>query len=77
MGRLPFALQQTNGFKIPAPEFAIRVNELQILETLPLGSHDFFLAKTVRSATTSGQEFHMIHGHYSAYRSRELDVGKI
>jgi flavin reductase (DIM6/NTAB) family NADH-FMN oxidoreductase RutF len=73
---LPFALRQTNGFNIPAPEFAIRVKELQILETLPLGSHDFFLAKTVRSATTSGQEFHMIHGYYSAYRSRELDLGK-
>jgi flavin reductase (DIM6/NTAB) family NADH-FMN oxidoreductase RutF len=70
---LPFALQQTNGFAIPAPEFAIRIQELQILETLPLGSHDFFLAKTVRSAAAPGREFHMIHGYYSAYRSRQLN----
>ena len=73
---LPFALQQANGFQISAPEFEIRVKELQILETLPLGSHDFFLAKTVRSATASGQEFHMIHGYYSAYRSRQLNLAK-
>jgi flavin reductase (DIM6/NTAB) family NADH-FMN oxidoreductase RutF len=69
---LPFQLQQIHDFEIPSPEFAIRVKQLQVLETLPLGSHDFFLAKTIRSAVTSaGPEFHMIHGFYSAYRNRK------
>jgi flavin reductase (DIM6/NTAB) family NADH-FMN oxidoreductase RutF len=70
---LPFALQQRNGFKLPSPEFAIRVKELQVLEVVPLGSHDFFLARVLQSATMSGQEFHMIHGYYSAYRNRKVD----
>jgi hypothetical protein len=72
---LPFQLQQIPDFEIPSPEFAIRVKQLQVLETLPLGSHDFFLARTVRSATKSAeQEFHMIHGFYSAYRNRKLHL---
>ncbi|HEV2280666.1 MAG TPA: hypothetical protein VGS02_20985 [Acidobacteriaceae bacterium] len=70
---LPFALQQMSGSETSAPEFAIRVKELQVLESLPLGSHDFFLARTVRSVTTPGEEFHMIHGHYSAYRRLQLE----
>ena len=72
---LPFQLRHIRDFEIPSPEFAIRVKELQVLKSLPLGSHDFFLARTVRSATKSSeQEFHMIHGFYSAYRNRKLDL---
>jgi flavin reductase (DIM6/NTAB) family NADH-FMN oxidoreductase RutF len=70
---LPCALQQISGLEISAPEFAVRVHELEVLECLPLGSHDFFMARMIRSVTTPGEEFHMIHGHYSAYRSRQLD----
>jgi flavin reductase (DIM6/NTAB) family NADH-FMN oxidoreductase RutF len=73
---LPFALRQSDGFTIPAPEFAIRTKELQIIETHPLGSHDFFLAKIVRSAAMQDQEFHMIHGYYSAYRRRQLNADR-
>lgn len=69
---LPFQVQHIHGFEIPSPEFGIRVKELQVLKSFPLGSHDFFLAQTVRSATkSSGHEFHMIHGFYSAYRNRK------
>lgn len=73
---LPVTLRQSNGFTIPAPEFAIRTKELQIIETQSLGSHDFFLAKVVQSAATPDQEFHMIHGYYSAYRARQFKLAK-
>jgi len=67
---LPVALQQSGGLDIPFPEFAIRIRELQVLEVLPLRSHNFFLAKTVRETINiSGQEFHMIHGFYAAHRN--------
>jgi hypothetical protein len=71
---LPFALRHLSSSDIAAPEFAIRVKELQVFDSLPLGSHDFFLARTVRTVTTPGEEFHMIHGHYCAYRRRELHL---
>src|SRR5882757_5346686 len=67
---LPFALQQSGGLEIPFPEFAIRIKELRVLEVRPLGSHNFFLAKTARETINmSGQEFHMIHGFYAAHRN--------
>jgi len=77
---LPFALQRSGGgVDIPFPQFAIRVVELQVIEVLPLGSHHFFLAKTVgETVNMPGQEFHMIHGFYAAHRNHckeYLDYG--
>jgi hypothetical protein len=75
---LPLQLQHTHEFDVPSPEFAIRTKELQVLETLSLGSHDFFLAKTIRDLTKSSeQEFCMIHGFYSAYRNRKRGHGHV
>lgn len=66
---VPFTLQHSNRLEVAFPEFAIRIWELQVLEALPLGSHTFFLAKTIRETTNmSGQEIHWIHGFYAAHR---------
>ena len=67
--QLPFSMREPSDLSILAPDFAIRVQELQVVYIQPLGSHTFFLARVVGEQTYSIEpEFHMIHGFYAAYR---------
>jgi hypothetical protein len=76
LSELPFALRQSDGLGIPYPEFAIRITGLQVFEVRPLGSHTLFLAKTIQKAiNVPGEEFHMIHGFYAAYRKSQTNDG--
>ncbi|RXH54182.1 flavin reductase [Granulicella sibirica] len=68
---LPFSLHPSPSLGIPVPDFALTVRELQIESALPLGSHNFFIARILGTQTqTSAPEFHRIHGIYAARRER-------
>jgi len=72
--RLPFAIQRSRIFSLPCPLIALRVREVEILESRSIGSHTFFVtrlvsehafADAVRLCHTSGiyQYFRARHGH--------------
>jgi flavin reductase (DIM6/NTAB) family NADH-FMN oxidoreductase RutF len=76
--QLPFSTKRSSGLSIPVPDFAIRVQELQVLQERPLGSHTCFLAQIVGEQTHSAEpEFHMIHGFYAAYRRDHSQAGLV
>ena len=66
---LPFLTRRSKTFQIPVPEFALRVCELNIEESWPLGSHTFFLARIAGEEILSEDSaFYMVHGQYAALR---------
>jgi flavin reductase (DIM6/NTAB) family NADH-FMN oxidoreductase RutF len=66
---LPFPTRRSKLLKIPVPEFALRVLELNIEDVLPLGTHTFFLARIAGEEIVSDDSaFHMINGQYAARR---------
>ena len=68
---LPFELRHSQTFGIPYPAFAPRVREMEIESVRPLGSHTFFVARTVTDTRYADVPcVHMIHGHYAWWRSR-------
>jgi hypothetical protein len=67
--KLPFATKPSPGFKIPMPEFALRVRELEVEQVRKLGTHMFFVAKVVHDERfADGVEWCVVHGHYQTWR---------
>jgi flavin reductase (DIM6/NTAB) family NADH-FMN oxidoreductase RutF len=67
--QLPFSTKPSSRFQIPCPDFAQRVREVEIASVHSIGSHRFFLARTVHDATTSNEPgFCSIHGFYQSWR---------
>jgi flavin reductase (DIM6/NTAB) family NADH-FMN oxidoreductase RutF len=67
--QLPFPTKISKTLKIPVPEFALRVRELQVETSRNLGSHTFFLARIEEEEVFSeDDEFHMIHGHCAFHK---------
>lgn len=53
----------------------MRTIELGVRAVSPLGSHTFFLAELLGSKVNiPGEEFHMIHGFYAAFRRHSACV---
>jgi flavin reductase (DIM6/NTAB) family NADH-FMN oxidoreductase RutF len=66
---LPFPTRRSKTLHIPAPEFALRVLEVNIEKVWPLGSHTFFLARIAGEEIVSDDgAFYMINGQYAAQR---------
>jgi flavin reductase (DIM6/NTAB) family NADH-FMN oxidoreductase RutF len=71
--QLPFATKMSTSFGIPVPEFARRVIEVEIKSVHPIGSHRFFIARTIREDKFyDGLEFCSIHGFYQSWRLDQL-----
>jgi flavin reductase (DIM6/NTAB) family NADH-FMN oxidoreductase RutF len=69
LSRLPFATRTSAALGLPAPEFALRVREMQIESARKLGSHTMFVARTVQDEHwKDGLEFFVEHGIYRAWR---------
>jgi hypothetical protein len=67
--QLPYEIRMSAAFNIPVPAFALRVREMEIQSVRTLGSHRFFLARTVREEKWSeGLAFCSIHGFYESWR---------
>jgi flavin reductase (DIM6/NTAB) family NADH-FMN oxidoreductase RutF len=66
---LPFVTQPSPLLGIPVPDFALTVRELEVEQTMPLGSHTLFIARVLsRNVYSEAPEFHRIHGLYAAHR---------
>jgi flavin reductase (DIM6/NTAB) family NADH-FMN oxidoreductase RutF len=66
---VPFALTTSPLFGLPAPEFALRVREMQIEAVRTVGSHKLFLASTVSDQQRGeGLQLFFIHGFYQTWR---------
>jgi flavin reductase (DIM6/NTAB) family NADH-FMN oxidoreductase RutF len=75
--QLPFSTKTSSEFGIPVPDFALRVRELTINEVHTIGSHRFFLARTVRDDIFSeAPAFCSIHGFYQSWRLRQINERK-
>ena len=66
---LPFATRLSQILRLPVPTFSPRVRELEIESVYRVGSHSFFLARTLSDERLgSGAEFSVVHGFYQAWR---------
>jgi flavin reductase (DIM6/NTAB) family NADH-FMN oxidoreductase RutF len=77
--QLPFRTMASSSFHIPVPVFAQRVRELEVERVHPIGSHTFFVARTVSDEVRSREPgLCVIHGFYQARRlqgkSAELNI---
>jgi flavin reductase (DIM6/NTAB) family NADH-FMN oxidoreductase RutF len=67
--QLPFATKMSPALKIPVPDFAQRVKEVEIETVRELGSHNFFVARIVHDEKFSDDlGFCSIHGFYQSWR---------
>ena len=70
-GDLPFPTRRSKALAIPVPEFSLRVCELNVEDSWPLGSHTFFLARIAgEEILSSDSAFFMINGQYAALRQK-------
>jgi len=67
--RLPFATTATPVLGLPVPRFSLRVREMEIEAARDLGSHRFFLARTLSDQRwADGSQLFFIHGSYQVWR---------
>ena len=73
--QLPFELNMSEMFKIPFPDFALRVREIEVEKVMKIGSHTFFIARTVSDYRLSeGLQVNVIHGFYQAVRLKDKNA---
>lgn len=77
--QLPFATKASSKFAIPVPVFAPRIREMEVSTIHRVGSHNFFVARTVSDQVYSSLPvLHVVHGFYQAWRlkgrGRELQA---
>jgi flavin reductase (DIM6/NTAB) family NADH-FMN oxidoreductase RutF len=66
---LPFRTRASPALRLPIPEFALRVREMEIEAVRKLGSHTLFIARLIRDERLGKSlQFCMIHGIYQAWR---------
>jgi flavin reductase (DIM6/NTAB) family NADH-FMN oxidoreductase RutF len=69
--RLPFATMGSPVLGLPVPKFSLRVRELDVEAARDLGSHKFFLARTLSDQRwADGSQLFFIHGSYQVWRQR-------
>jgi flavin reductase (DIM6/NTAB) family NADH-FMN oxidoreductase RutF len=72
--QLPFATRMSKTLRIPVPEFAQRVKELEIETSIAVGSHRFFIGRILEEEILSdGPGFCSIHGFYQFWRLKQLE----
>jgi flavin reductase (DIM6/NTAB) family NADH-FMN oxidoreductase RutF len=70
--QLPFATTTSAAFGLPVPQFSLRVQEMQIAEVRPMGSHKLFICNTIEDQCyRDGLQLFIVHGFYRAWRQRE------
>ena len=66
---VPFELASSQCFGLPVPAGAVRVREVEVQGTQDVGSHTLFLARVVGDELRGDRlSFHVVHGHYQAWR---------
>jgi flavin reductase (DIM6/NTAB) family NADH-FMN oxidoreductase RutF len=66
---LPFATMPSPLFRIPIPEFALRVREMELEQVHRIGSHSFFVARILGDTVFSPEpSLCVIHGYYQTWR---------
>ena len=70
-GALGFPTQATPVFRIPAIASALRIRELAVEHSEPIGSHTFFVCRVVSDRQpTGGAQLHHTAGFYQEFRRR-------
>ncbi|HXM12454.1 MAG TPA: hypothetical protein VN946_21060 [Terriglobales bacterium] len=68
---IAFATTASPSFRLPVPQFSVRVREMQIETVRDMGSHKLFLASTLAEQRRSnGLQLHFIHGFYQSWREQ-------
>jgi flavin reductase (DIM6/NTAB) family NADH-FMN oxidoreductase RutF len=69
--QLAAATTDSPSFRLPVPQFSLRVREMQIETVRDMGSHKLFLASTrAEQRRSDGLQLHFIHGFYQSWRER-------
>jgi len=69
--QIAFATTASPSFRLPVPQFSMRVREMQIEAVRDMGSHKLFLASTLAEQRRSnGLQLHFIHGFYQSWREQ-------
>jgi hypothetical protein len=68
---IAFATTASPSFRLPVPQFSVRVREMQIETVRDMGSHKLFLACPVaEQRRADGLQLHFIHGFYRSWREQ-------
>jgi flavin reductase (DIM6/NTAB) family NADH-FMN oxidoreductase RutF len=70
---VPFSFNLSSDFRMPVPEFALRVRELQVMETRNMGSHALIICRVVSdNSITNGLQFFQAHGFYEEWKKQAI-----
>ena len=68
---LPFALATSQEFRLPVPEFALAVKEMEVEDVRALGSHKLFICRTrAYQHRAQGLQLSFVQGLYHARRQQ-------
>jgi hypothetical protein len=68
---LPFETKVSPVYRIPFPEFAQRIRELEVEKVCRIGSHTFFVARVVHEESFFAQRvLCIVHGYYQKWRHK-------
>ena len=71
LAQLPFSTKPSPNFRLPVPDFALRVREIQVEAAHNVGSHTLFIARIIHDDRWAhGPEMFVVHGIYQAARHR-------
>jgi hypothetical protein len=69
--QIMFATTASPSFRLPVPQFSVRVREMQIDAVRNMGSHKLFLASIrAEQRQSNGLQLHFIHGFYQSWREQ-------
>jgi flavin reductase (DIM6/NTAB) family NADH-FMN oxidoreductase RutF len=75
---LPFSLTTSSAFILPVPEFALRIRELEVMESRAMGSHVFFICLLANEySVADGLQFFQAHGLYEEWGKQAIPVPSI
>jgi hypothetical protein len=71
LAQLPFSTKPSPNFRLPVPDFALRIREIQVEAAHKVGSHTLFIARIIHDDRwANGLEMFVVHGIYQAARHR-------
>jgi flavin reductase (DIM6/NTAB) family NADH-FMN oxidoreductase RutF len=71
LAQLPFSTKPSPNSRLPVPDFALRVREIEIEAAHNVGSHTLFIARVIHDDRWAhGPEMFVVHGIYQAARYR-------
>lgn len=67
---LPFDVKESNRFQFPVPQWAMQYHEIEITQTLNLGSHMLLYGEVVNTVTVNENRDNLYHIHFLLHQHK-------